>query len=344
MDFLLIVIFFRYARLILGLVEYWCYRKLAPFSHNTSQDDELLRQVTIVSITLGTEPRYRETISQWLTSNPSAIIIITIKSKYSDLVKLIESYDDSRISLHWVETPSARLQYAKAVQLVKTPLFVIADDRSRWMPGTLNGVLRPLSNTQIGGATVFHGVAPMNDKYFTPWELFGLLNIHRRNVQHATVAFINGGQVLNLSGRLAAFRTNIFQKQAFYDYFVHEKWLGRFAIRTGDDNAFTTWVVREGWETWFENDPNAATTVLSLPSSIYLKQLLRWQRDTARHYLSDLFYGFRSAQKRLIVRAALNIVVYYTTDVSILVELSSLSFLCVNRLSGLGYAVDPRYV
>lgn len=140
-------------------------------------------------------------------------------------------------------------------------------------------------------------------------------------MQHATVAYVNRGQVLNISGWLAAFRTRIFQKQAFYDFFLQEKWLRQFPIRTGDDNAFTKWVVREGWETWFENDPNKAAIVLSLPGPVYLKQLLRWQRDTTRHYLSDFYHGFRNAQKRILIRAVTNLIIYYITDASILAEL-----------------------
>ena len=47
----------RWTRLILGFLEYWCFNNLAPYSTRaTYKDEQMLRQVTIVSITLGTEP------------------------------------------------------------------------------------------------------------------------------------------------------------------------------------------------------------------------------------------------------------------------------------------------
>jgi cellulose synthase/poly-beta-1,6-N-acetylglucosamine synthase-like glycosyltransferase len=307
---------------VLVIVEFWGYLRLEPVQ-NIDTPSVLKRRsdVTVVAVTLGTEPQYVDVIRGWLRADPKAIVITTIDAQLPSIKALVQSIGDARISVYSVKTPSNRRQYYQSISRVETPFFVIADDRSRWGISTLDDILSPFQDPQVGGVTGMQVVKPRNSQKLGLWESFGALNLMRRNVQHSALTFFNNGQVLNLSGRLSAFRTSIFKDPRFQDHFLNDVWLGRFPITTGDDNALTTWVVRKGWGTWFQNSPGVTIAGGVCPDRLYAKQLLRWLRDTTRSYLRDLAFALETGQRKLLLRAALNLIVYFITDAATVLEL-----------------------
>lgn len=315
---------------MLVIVEFWGYLRLKPVQ-NIDASSVLKRRsdVTVVAVTLGTEPHYVDVIRGWLRADPKAIVITTIDAQLPRIKSLVQSIGDARISVYSVKAPSNRRQYYQSISAVETAFFVIADDRSRWGVSTLDDILSPFQDPDVGGVTGMQVVRPRDSQKVGLWESFGALNLVRRNVQHSALAFFHNGQVLNLSGRLSAFRTSIFKDARFRDHFLNDVWLGHFQITTGDDNALTTWVIRNGWGTWFQNSPGVTIAAGVCPDRRYAKQLLRWLRDTTRSYLRDLAFAMKTHQEKLLLRGALNLVVYFITDFSTLLELGffvSLSF------------------
>ncbi|EJT80756.1 hypothetical protein GGTG_00750 [Gaeumannomyces tritici R3-111a-1] len=310
----------RCLRGALLLLEYWGYLRLKPFSWRGRPSIRVSDDVTIVCITLGTETNYHDVVYRWLACGPKEVIIVTIDARLPQISRLADRIGDPRVLVHSVPKPSARRQYYEGVRRVRTPYFVIADDRSLWSGGTLARIVHPLHDPGIGGATGLQIVGPAIQAGLTAWERFGSLNLVRRNIMHSALAYFNRGQVLNLSGRLSALRTSVFQNDEFYDFFLNEKWLGN-PVTTGDDNAFTVWCVRHGWRTWFETSDEVLLVAKVSPSSLYLKQLLRWQRDTIRCYVADLVFSVKKCNARHLLRAVLNLLVYYITDAATLLEM-----------------------
>jgi hypothetical protein len=336
----------RYTRLALAMAEFWGYFLLAPIhSTNTLSVIERRSDATVVAVTLGTEPQYETVIRGWLETGPKAVIITTADTQLSMLRSVLQRIGDSRISLYSVSAPSNRRQYYEGISRVKTRYFVIADDRSRWGRRTLDSILMPFQDPGVGGVTGIQAVKPASGRLLSVWESFGALNLVRRNVQHSALSYFHHGQVLNLSGRLSAFRTSIFQDAGFRDAFLNDTWRGRFPITTGDDNALTTWVLRQGWKTCFQNSYDAAIGAGVYPDRRYAKQLLRWLRDTTRCYLQDLHFALCTRQERHLRRAISNLLVYFVTDSAVLLELSFLLFAWVSssvfesEILGQGYVV-----
>ncbi|KAK4654183.1 hypothetical protein QC762_401780 [Podospora pseudocomata] len=206
-------------------------------------------------MTLGTEPHFRQVIQGWLRTEPKSIIITTLEARRTYIEGLVEEIGDSRIMVMAVETASYRRQCYEAISKVTTAFYIVVDDRSLWGVSTLDDILAPFRDPRVGGVTGLQAVKPRNGNTLTQWETFGALNLARRNFPHSALAFFNKGQVLNLSGRLSAYRTCIYKDRGFRDAFLHELWLGRFPITTGDDNALTTWLLHKGWRTAFQNSP-----------------------------------------------------------------------------------------
>lgn len=325
----------RYTRLILAISELWGYRRLAPVRHpDVARSQNSRSDGTIVAMTLGTEPHFRQVIQGWLRTEPKSIIITTLEARRTYIEGLVEEIGDSRIIVMAVETASYRRQCYEAISKVTTAFFVVVDDRSLWGVSTLDNILAPFRDPRVGGVTGLQAVKPRNGNTLTQWETFGALNLARRNVLHSALAFFNKGQVLNLSGRLSAYWTCIYKDRGFRDAFLHELWLGRFPITTRDDNALTTWLLHKCWRIAFQNSPGVIIAAGISPNWLYTRQLLRWLRDTLRYYLLDITFAFKTREKYHLLRAVLNIVVYFMTDFAMIFELAFL--LSVSTASWLG--------
>ena len=264
------------------------------------------------------------------------MIITTVDAQVVQLRKLLDSIGDPRISLYSIDAPSARRQYYESIRRVKTTFFVATDDRTRWSPSALDAILAPFQDPKVAGVTGLQGVEPAEGGRLGVWESFGALNLARRNVQHSALSHFHAGQVLNLSGRLSAYRAEVFDEPGFGDTFLNELWLGRFPLRTGDDNFLTAWLVRRGWRTRFQNAPGARVAAGTCRDAMYLRQLLRWLRDTTRCYLSDLAFALRAREWGHLVRASSNMAVYFITDFATLLEVGFLLLVLISR-------AEPRW-
>jgi cellulose synthase/poly-beta-1,6-N-acetylglucosamine synthase-like glycosyltransferase len=296
-----------------------------------SISNDALEDVTIISCTIGTEVRYRDTLLRLLESRPKEIIIVTVESGKTEISKVLRSIGSNEIRLLSIENADFRKQMALGIRNTRTKVVVFADDRTFWGPRTLLGLLSGLENPAVGGVITMQRVIPTRgvSGNMTMWESFGALNLVRRNILHAFLAFFNHGQVLNLSGRTVAYRTAILQDEEFYMAYLNDHWRGKYALRTGDDNFLTTWALHHGWKTAFINDSSATITCHVCPDSVYLKQVLRWSRDTARYYLRDLAWAIKRQEKQHVVRCLLNWACNYFSDLELLIELFSLLVISV---------------
>jgi cellulose synthase/poly-beta-1,6-N-acetylglucosamine synthase-like glycosyltransferase len=290
--------------------------------------------VTVISATLGDEKNYVNTVRSWLKCNPKAINIVTVEKAVSRVKALVKKIDDNRVTLYAVESPDIRRQLTVGIQHTFTKLVVLVDDDSKWSPQTLSYLTSAFAESSIGGANTMQYVRPRS-KDFTMWESFGALNLVRRNILHSALAYFNNGQVLNLSGRTVAYRTSIIKNDEFFHAFLNDFWRGRHLIRTGDDSFITSWIIRHGWDTAFLNQPNSAIFTTVNDDLTYLKQVLRWSRDTARHYLRDLGFAFKANERRFYTRSFLNWISNYATDFAVLGELHFLFAVFILKFCGL---------
>lgn len=325
--------FSRYLHLILDLLQYIGFLKLRV---STSSNQPLTPEsdVTVISATLGDEKNYINTVRSWLRCDPTAINIVTVEKAVNRMEALVKKLDDNRVDLYSVKSPDIRRQLVVGMQNTFTKLVVLVDDDSKWSPQTLSCLTYAFAEPSVGGANTTQYVLPRS-KDFTMWESFGALNLVRRNILHSALAYFNNGQVLNLSGRTVAYRTSIIKNDEFFHAFLNDYWRGRYLIRTGDDSFITSWIIRRGWNTAFLNQPNSAIFTTVNDDLTYTNQVLRWSRDTARHYLRDLGFAFEANECRFYTRSFLNWTSNYATDFAVLGELHFLFAVFILKLYGL---------
>jgi hypothetical protein len=122
----------------------------------------------------------------------------------------------------------------------------------------------------------------------TVWEVLAAFRLTIRNIEIASSTHIDGGLPC-LSGRTAAYRTVILKDPEFLHGFTHDYWLGKYQLNSGDDKFLTRWMVSHGWSTYVQCCKEAELLSTMKPNWRFLKQVLRWTRNTWRSDLRSLF-------------------------------------------------------
>jgi len=180
-----------------------------------------------------------------------------------------------------------RLQMAEGIRNTTTDIIVFADDDAIWPPTLLPYTLACFEDQKIGAVGTSQRVQPVGEK-MTVWEVLAAFRLTIRNIEIAASTHIDGG-VCCLSGRTAAYRTVILKDPEFLHGFTHDYWLGKYHLNSGDDKFLTRWMVSHGWSTYIQCCKEAELLSTMKPNWRFLKQVLRWTRNTWRSDLRSLF-------------------------------------------------------
>lgn len=90
-----------------------------------------------------------------------------------------------------------------------------------------------------------------------------------------------------ISGRTSAYRSKIVKDEGFLEAFCSETWRGKI-LNPDNDNFLTRWMMQEGWESIFQNHPEALVQTTLEESPKFLQQYLRWSRSNWRSNLRSL--------------------------------------------------------
>jgi hypothetical protein len=91
-----------------------------------------------------------------------------------------------------------------------------------------------------------------------------------------------------ISGRTACYLTSFIQEDAFYEAFLNEKFFG-LSVVSGDDKFLTRYVMNKGGKIWHQSGKYCKLTTTFERGPRFMKQLLRWSRNTWRSDITCLF-------------------------------------------------------
>lgn len=314
-------------------MQYCAYFRLDPAQNGTIGPIPPPSDFTVISVTLGAQRDFVTNVQSWLAGNLANVIIVTIDETFPQLQALMDTVADPRIHVYSVESVPGinwRPAACEGIRRTTTPYLVFVDDDVIWGSRTLEHIAYAFANPDVGGVNTMQEVHP-NDLQFTIWESFGALNLVRRNILHSFLAYFRDGDVLNLSGRTAGYRTKVLQREEFYFALLNEYWRRRNLITTGDDNFLTSWVVQQGWKTRFLNQKEAVVTTSMNDDASYLKQLMRWSRDTARSYLRDFGFAIKTRRMSFLIYCVLKIIANYSSDLAVFAEIGILLVITASR-------------
>lgn len=212
----------------------------------------------------------------------------------NDLIdKSLKGIEYSRATVTVLALPTAgkRKQIARGLEHSKGSITVLVDDDVFWQPLLLRYLLACFEDKEVGG------VGTRQRAYLKPEEPRETLSIwHRladrrlagRNRGQSAMNYLDGG-VTCLSGRTAAYRSEILKSPNFIQSFTQDLWLGRYPLDSGDDTFCTRWLVANRWKIKIQTASEAEIYTVVLNSPLFLKQVMRWARNTKRSFIRCLF-------------------------------------------------------
>jgi cellulose synthase/poly-beta-1,6-N-acetylglucosamine synthase-like glycosyltransferase len=280
--------FYRYLWYLIRIAAYLTYRPI-PLPENPTYIAS--EDVTIIVPTIDAGEEFKDAARSWLKGNPKEILIITEEKMLGPLQELANAVNseirEEKIRVLTVPFANKRLQMSHGIKNTTTDIIVFADDDAIWPPTLLPYVLACFEDQKVGGVGTSQRVQPCGDR-MTVWEVLAAFRLTIRNIEIASATHIDGG-IPCLSGRTAAYRTVILKDPDFLHGFTHDYWLGKYQLNSGDDKFLTRWMVSHGWTTYVQCCKEAELLSTMKPNWRFLKQVLRWTRNTWRSDIRSLF-------------------------------------------------------
>ncbi|ORZ07678.1 polysaccharide synthase [Absidia repens] len=276
--------FYRYLIFLVKLCGWFVYRPIRPIANPLYQAKN---DVTIVVPTIDAGEEFCEAARSWLACNPKEIIVVTEACMMEPMVALAKSIDADRIRVLSVPRASKRVQMVEGVIHTKTDILVFADDDAIWPPTMLEYILACFEDESVGGVGTSQSVKSLG-RHQSIWEILAGFRLSVRNIEVAASTHIDGG-VCCISGRTGAYRTVILKDPSFQDSFINDYWRGKYQLNSGDDKFLTRWMVSHGWTTYMQVCKEALLLSTFKNNWRFLKQVLRWTRNTWRSDFRSLF-------------------------------------------------------
>ncbi|RUS34745.1 nucleotide-diphospho-sugar transferase [Jimgerdemannia flammicorona] len=280
-----IIGFFRYLWFFIKVTAWFFYRPVLPKANPTYSPDD----VTIIVPTIDAGEEFKIAARSWMANDPHEILIITEKRMRGPLQQLADEVNPDKIRVLTVSRANKRLQMTEGINNCNTEIIVFADDDAIWKPTFLEYVLACFEDLKMGGVgtcQTVHAVDPSG--YQTVWEVLAGFRLSFRNIEVAASTHIDGG-VCCISGRTAAYRTLILKDPAFQYGFTNDLWRDKYPLNSGDDKFLTRWMVSHGWNTYIQVCPEAELYSTFKNNWRFIKQVLRWTRNTWRSDFRSLF-------------------------------------------------------
>ncbi|MBA9006477.1 MULTISPECIES: glycosyltransferase family 2 protein [Thermomonospora] len=242
---------------------------------------------TTVSVVI---PSYREDpdilmrcLDSWLAQDPTELIIV-VDVGDAECQRRLATVEDPRLRVLVFEHAGKRSALGVGIRAANCELVVFADSDTWWRPGLLEAVQMPFVDPDVGGVGTQQNVY---QRHTSVWRRIADWLVNLRYHDYVPAMGSKGG-VACLSGRTAAYRRSVILPVV--DNLENEFFLGRRCI-AGDDGRLTWLVLASGYKTVHQP---TARAVSMFPSSFraFVKQRIRWSRNSYRCYLTALWKGW----------------------------------------------------
>jgi N-acetylglucosaminyltransferase len=242
---------------------------------------------TTVSVVV---PSYREDpdilvrcLMTWLRQDPFEVIVVLdiddheCESRLSEIV-------DSRLKVIVYKHEGKRSALGVGIRESRGELVVLCDSDTSWTRGLLAAVQMPFLDPQVGAVSTQQNVYQRTTSI---WRRVADWMVNLRYYDYVP-AMGRKGAVICVSGRTAAYRRSVIVPML--PYLEHEFFLGRRCV-AGDDGRLTWLVLASGYKTVHQSSAKALSM---FPDTFrgFVKQRVRWSRNSARTYLTALWKGW----------------------------------------------------
>ncbi|KAF2786381.1 glycosyltransferase family 2 protein [Melanomma pulvis-pyrius CBS 109.77] len=285
---------YRYIRFLVNAISSWSFTPIPLPGGPTIHPHDVT--VIIPTICGQDTESLADTVRSCLVTGPSRIIIVTIDRDREVISSMAKSLG-LVVEVFSIPYPNKRHQVSRAIHEVRTSITILADDDVVWPHTFLRYVLAPFEFSNVGAVGTrqrvrpcvrFSGSSPWKFLLKYTWEYLGACYIERRNFEITATSHIDGG-ISCLSGRTAAFRTEILKDELFITGYCNEMWRGKI-LNPDDDNFVTRWLVSHRWEIAIQSAEEAVVQTTLERDSKFLYQCLRWARSNWRSNFTSTVY------------------------------------------------------
>jgi N-acetylglucosaminyltransferase len=261
----------------------WIYRAISSRFYKPVVND--FRATTSVVV-----PSYREDpqillrcLATWLAEDPGEVIIV-VDVGDDECQRVLAETADPRLRVIVFEHHGKRSALGVGIRAARNEILVFADSDTSWEPGLLAAVQMPFVDPAVGGVGTQQNVY---QRTTSVWRRIADWLINLRYYDYVPAMSRKGG-VICLSGRTAAYRRSVILPVT--ENLENEFFLGRRCI-AGDDGRMTWLTIASGYKTVHQSNARA---VSMFPDSFsaFVKQRVRWSRNSYRCYLTALWKGW----------------------------------------------------
>lgn len=227
---------------------------------------------------------FRALIS-WAQNRPAEIIAVI---DYTDkaCIKVFKTFAKGRPFTKLVITkiPGKREALADGIKVAQGEIVALVDSDTIWSQGTLFHGIAPFKNKQVAGVASKQSLekpSTLSQKLFS-------IRLELRYWDDFPFLAKSGYQIACLSGRTAFYRKSVILP--LLPDLVNEKFMGAKVI-SGDDKRLTYLVEAAGWKTAYQST-SQVMTIGEKKLSTFIKQQVRWTRNSWRNDLNALYQGW----------------------------------------------------
>ncbi len=267
----------------------WLFKKLIGTFYRPTEG-RYDAEIGIITPVYNEEPElFKAALKSWKQNKVDEIIAVidyTDKKSIGIFKKFAKGFSGAKLIV--THTPGKREALADGIKASKSEILALVDSDVVWEKSIKSRVLAPFADPTVGGVAIRQDML----KADTFAKKIFKMHLSLRFLNEFPFLAVVGNAFTVLSGRTAVYRRKAIINLT--DKLIKETFWGKKVI-SGDDKRLTSLVQSEGWKCRYLGNIRVFTSG-SDELSFYLKQRLRWSRNSWRSDLKTI--GSRWVWKR----------------------------------------------
>lgn len=227
---------------------------------------------------------FTQTIESLIGNGVKQILVVADTTCLETMRECCAPY--AEVSVIEETRPGKRCAMATGLSQVKTRITAFVDDDVQWCDTALEYLINPFNHSEK-----FKGVGcehrARKSHAFDIGMILADMRLSVRMLELFAESVVDKGASC-ISGRTACYLTEFIQEDEFYDYFLNERFC-TLQLISGDDKFITRYVMNKGGKIWHQGGSKCNLTTSFERGLPFLRQLLRWSRNTWRSDIVNLF-------------------------------------------------------
>jgi hyaluronan synthase len=222
-------------------------------------------------------------LATWLASEADEVILV-VDVDDDECLRVLAQVDDPRLVVLDFVHRGKRSALGAGVRAATGEVVVLSDSDTLWRDGLLTAVQMPFVDPLVGAVGTHQNVYQRTTSI---WRRIADWMLNLRYYDYVP-AMGRKGAVVCVSGRTAAYRRSVIIP--VLHHLEHEFFFGRRCV-AGDDGRLTWLVLGSGFRTVHQSSARAIS-ILPDTFTAFVKQRVRWARNSYRTYLTAAWKGW----------------------------------------------------